>query len=31
VYTIGAEYNPWLVCENIDEVMEKIEKAKQEK
>ena len=31
VYTIGAEYNPWLICENIDEVMEKIEKAKQEK
>jgi hypothetical protein len=31
VYTIGAEYNPWLVCENIDEVMGKIEKAKREK
>lgn len=31
VYTIGAEWNPWLVCESVDEVMEKIEKAKQEK
>jgi len=31
VYTIGAEDNPWIVCDRIDEVMEKIKKASQEK
>lgn len=30
VYTIGAEDNPWIVCDRIDEVMEKIKKASQE-
>ena len=27
IYTIGAEENPWLVDESIDEVVKKIEKA----
>jgi hypothetical protein len=27
VFTIGAEDNPWLVCDCIDAVMEKIKKA----
>ena len=27
VYTIGAEWNPWLVCDTVDEVMEKIKNA----
>ena len=31
VYTIGAECNPWLVCDSVDEVMRKIKKALQEK
>ena len=33
VYTVGTEVddNPWLVCDRIDEVMEKIKKASQEK
>ena len=33
VYTVGTEVddNPWLVCDRINEVMEKIKKASQEK
>lgn len=31
VYTIGGEDSPWLVDDSADEVIEKIEKAKQEK
>ena len=31
VYTIGAECNPWLICDSVDEVMRKIKKALQEK
>ena len=31
VYTIGREDSPWLVCNSIDEIIEKIKKAQQEK
>ena len=31
IYTIGREDSPWLVCNSIDEIIEKIEKTQQEK